>query len=348
MTRYRCAFTLIELLVVIAIVAILIGLLLPAVQKAREAAARMKCQNNLKQMCLAAHNFHDVNKHFPYGKSPSYPGVNPMARWSAHSQLLPYLEQNNVYHLLDFQFPPNMGDMQFDSTGCRPYTNPNGVNAACNTLISTFQCPSDPAPPTLLAPNGITYPGNNYWGNMGTTFMCDLGDSHPSTVAPGAVPDGIFYYASNVSIAQITDGTSTTAMFAEKLRSGGHYSLRTSMLLIPNQTTLVSTHQVCQALNAQTALSICDGVGICWALGETCCSLYNHVSTPNSLTCGGIPFPGSMVNMDMDVPPSSNHTNGVNVGLCDGSVHFVSNAISLPTWQALGTRNGGDVLGPDW
>jgi prepilin-type N-terminal cleavage/methylation domain-containing protein len=253
MTRYRCAFTLIELLVVIAIIAILIGLLLPAVQKVREAAARMKCQNNLKQMCLAAHNFHDVNKHFPYGKSPSYPGVNPMARWSAHSQLLPYLEQNNVYHLLDFQFPPNMGDMQFDSTGCRPYTNPNGVNAACNTLIPTFQCPSDPAPPTLLAPNGITYPGNNYWGNMGTTFMCDLGDSHPSTVAPGAVPDGIFYYASNVSIAQITDGTSTTAMFAEKLRSGGHYSLRTSMLLIPNQTTLVSTHQVCQALNAQTA-----------------------------------------------------------------------------------------------
>jgi prepilin-type N-terminal cleavage/methylation domain-containing protein/prepilin-type processing-associated H-X9-DG protein len=347
-TRRRSAFTLIELLVVIAIIAILMGLLLPAVQKVREAAARMKCQNNLKQMGLAAQNFHDVNKHFPYGKSPSYPGINPMARWSAHSQLLPYLEQNNVYNLLNFSFPPNMGDMQFDGTGCRPYTNPNGVNVACNTLIPTFQCPSDPAPPLVTAANGVTYPGNNYWGNMGTTFMCDLGDTNPSTVSPGAVPNGIFYFESNVSIAKITDGTSNTAMFAEKLRSGGRYSPRTSMLLIPNQTTLASTHAVCQGQDPNLAISICDGVGICWALGETCCSLYNHASTPNSLTCGGIPFPGSMVNMDMDVPATSMHTNGVNVGLCDGSVRYVSNAISLPTWQALGTRNGDEVLGSDW
>ncbi len=111
MTRSRSAFTLIELLVVIAIIAILIGLLLPAVQKVREVAARAQCQNNLKQLGLAAQMFHDVNKHFPYGKSPPYAGAPIYARWSAHSQLLPYIEQGNLYNLLNFSLPPNTGDM---------------------------------------------------------------------------------------------------------------------------------------------------------------------------------------------------------------------------------------------
>lgn len=117
MPRHRSAFTLIELLVVIAIIAILIGLLLPAVQKVRSAAARISCQNNLKQIGLAMQNYHDVNKCFPFGKGPSYAGAPGWARWSTHSLLLPYLEQGNVYNALNFAVPPNTGDMQCPQTG---------------------------------------------------------------------------------------------------------------------------------------------------------------------------------------------------------------------------------------
>jgi prepilin-type N-terminal cleavage/methylation domain-containing protein len=109
MTRSRSAFTLIELLVVIAILGVLIGLPLPAVQKVREAAARMSCQNNLKQIGLALHRFHEVNQHFPYGKSPSYPDAPGYARWSIHSQILPYLEQESVFNALNLNAPPNTG-----------------------------------------------------------------------------------------------------------------------------------------------------------------------------------------------------------------------------------------------
>jgi prepilin-type processing-associated H-X9-DG protein len=83
-------------------------------------------------------------------------------------------------------------------------------------------------------------------------------------------------------------------------------------------------------------------------MGEMCCSTYNHVSTPNTLTCAGTPFPGTMANMAMDVPASSKHTGGVNVLMCDGDVRFINNGISLPTWRAVGTRNGGDIPGSDF
>lgn len=343
--RRRSAFTLVELLVVIAIIGILIGLLLPAVQKIRAAAARTECGNNLKQIGLALHVYHDVYKHFPYGKSPSYPSSGSWARWSTHSQILPFLEQDNLYKQLDFSLPPYVG--QDSTNGCY---NPPNANVACHTQLKVFHCPAESAPYAIMGSDGILYPGNNYCGNQGTTFMCDQGDGPAlqSTVAPTARADGVFYNQSQVKFASITDGTSNTVMFSEHLRSPGRFDPRVSMFMMPETYTLEETHTVCQGLDPYTTPTICDSYGNCWAWGETCCTIYNHVSTPNSRTCGAIPFPGSQVNMAMDVPASSNHPNGVNVVLCDGSVRYVSNAISLATWRALGTRDAGDIPGSDW
>jgi prepilin-type processing-associated H-X9-DG protein len=172
-----------------------------------------------------------------------------------------------------------------------------------------------------------------------------------STIAPSETPNGVFYRESQVTFAAISDGTSQTAMFSEHLRGGrlGVNPRGTNVIfLIPNQSTLAGTFQTCQSVNPQTGLLMCLDMGECWAMGEDCCTQYNHVSTPNTLFCGGAGFPGGMTNMCMDSPPSSGHTGGVNVLFCDGSVHFVADAVSLGTWQAMGTRNTGDILGSDY
>ena len=160
------------------------------------------------------------------------------------------------------------------------------------------------------------------------------------------VPQGAFYYGSQVRIADVTDGTSNTAFFSEKFRGQGTPNFKTDMLIMPNQATLLATYQTCAAIPAGSP-PLTSVQGISWSLADMCCTTYNHVSTPNTTTCAGFPFTGGMVNMSMQVPPSSRHSGGVNMLFGDGTVRFVKNAVSLITWRALGTRNGGEVISSD-
>ncbi len=349
MRTRRTAFTLIELLVVIAIIAVLIALLLPAVQAAREAARRAQCTNNFKQIGLAIHNYLSTYNVLPFGKGPSYnqiiPGTAFYARWSSHSQLLAFIEQGVLFNSINFSLAPETPGMAGDVPFMPPYQNTNRENATCSrTQIGVFLCPSDGAPPVA------GWPGcNSYLGNM-QTWACDLGDNNPSTVAPSEAPHGIFYYLSAVSLARVTDGTSNTAFFSEKIRGNGmrDADARSDSIVTASPTSLNATYQTCMSTPPLTATRLTHVQGASWVMGEMCCTQYNHVSTPNTATCAGLGFANaSMANMPMQVPPSSQHPGGVNVLFGDGTVRFVKNSVSLLTWRALGTRDGGETLSSD-
>ncbi len=305
----RSGFTLIELLVVIAIIAILIGLLLPAVQKVREAAARMKCQNNLKQIGLAAHNYHDANFRFPSGGLP--PTAVSGSQFSALTQMLPYLEQDNVYKIVDFSRPPQ-----------DPLND-----AARNVIISTFRCPSDVESP-LPALGGAT----NYLPNTGTL---------PNFVIPGqGLFNGMFYVNAWVKFGDIADGTSNTAFYSERRLadgSNGVVSPIEDVFFHPgNPATADEAFAICQSVDINNlANQFPLFMGAPWLHHQ---QRYQHISPPNGRSCGFFVVGKSTM------PPSSRHSGGVNVVFGDGGVRFVRDGVDLLTWRGMGTRSGGEVL----
>ncbi len=339
MTSRRSAFTLVELLVVIAIIGVLVALLLPAVQAAREAARRTQCVNNLKQIGLALHNYHDVHQVLPFGKGASYAGSPVYARWSAHALILPFIEQSNLQGTINFNFPPETPGMEGVINFMPAYQTPGRVNSVpSRSRIPGFLCPSD------ISPAG-DWPGqNNYVGNQGS-WLCDRSDSPAAAtdVSPGETQPGMLYFLSKVRMADVLDGLSNTVLFSEKLRGNGTPKARTDLFVIPNQTSLDSTYQTCTTLNTATATPLTSKWGFSWVMGENCCTLYNHVSTPNTVSCAGFPFPGSMTNMSMQVSASSYHPGGVNVAMGDGSIRFCPNTVTLQVWRAVGTRAGGEA-----
>ena len=342
MKRLRPGFTLIELLVVIAIIAVLVAMLLPAVQQAREAARRSQCKNNLKQIGLGIANYESTYTCLPFGKGLNYPaaGGPVYARWSLQSMILPYIDQQPLYNALNFSYPPDTPGMG-GVVAFMPAYSTNGVNTvACQTKIPMFLCPSDGDV------SSSWQGGNNYVGNQGS-WLCDLGTAAPalSTTAPTELNHGVFFYLSKIRAASVTDGMSNTVFFSEKIRGQGSPNPISDLFVMPTQTTLAATYSTCIATNPKTATPLTSVWGATWVMGENCCTLYNHVSTPNTISCAGTGFPGSMTNMAMQVTANSRHTGGVHVMMGDGSVRFAASSINLSLWQGLGTRDGGEVTG---
>jgi prepilin-type N-terminal cleavage/methylation domain-containing protein/prepilin-type processing-associated H-X9-DG protein len=322
--RKPAAFTLIELLVVIAIIAILIGLLVPAVQKVREAAARAQCQNNLKQIGLAIHGFHDTYKKFPVGAHD-----DDNRSWCWRTWILPHIEQGPLYSKMvaaGMWVPPNMGDgangANVDGIANSEIgTSPAALRNLAKNKLPIYMCPSD----TLPDFDNDGYAKANYCGNIGTRFQINNTTAMNVTGcapgnAKGNLQSGVFLFANDnnntwaTKMASILDGTSNTFFVGEV-----------------SDTQNVNGNSI---NNARYPI---------WASGN------------DEGSCNGIENAGAVFRMADDVyflnrktgnqsnaSFGSRHSGGANFLMGDGSVRFVPDSISATIYRAAATRQGGE------
>jgi prepilin-type N-terminal cleavage/methylation domain-containing protein/prepilin-type processing-associated H-X9-DG protein len=332
-TVQRRAFTLIELLVVIAIIAILIGLLLPAVQKVRAAAARAKCMNNLKQLGLASHGYHDSEKFFP-------PVSVPITGASMLVTLLPHLEQKAAFDLINPTVSISTHSLNYPVRIAQP---------------PTYLCPADPSSGSftdtgVAVPMGVTpepVGKTNYYGNVGTIGM--FTEVALGVTARPLKRSGMFGLGAKVNMAAITDGTSSTVIFAEVKRGANLSNDLLNVTTVPNATWGTSTTLFTQAinLNNDTPTPACNTptattrvTGLKYYSNIPIATLYTHTVPPNynALDCSDQLF------TQFHLASRSYHGGGVNVAFADGSVKFIRDSIDPNTWKAIGTRSGEETV----
>jgi type II secretory pathway pseudopilin PulG len=306
--------------VVIAIIGVLVSLLLPAIQAAREAARRSSCTNNLRQLGIALQNCHDSKGHLPPGR-----GGPPPQIFSPQAYLLPYVEEGSIEGMIDFNQAPTtvvVGGVPFSGAANQP---------AASQVVPVLTCPSDPERGRV---SGSTFGATNYAANAGSGAV-------DGSIAKA---DGVFFFESHVGFKNITDGTTHTVAFSERpLGDGVEYASPN----LPGQLTgiyvleLFNTSSVTEANCQQpTNGSWYEIRGAKWILGNYGNTLYNHHYTPNApqWDCMNLPQQKGFLTA------RSNHFGGVNVGLCDGSVQFLADNIDLQVWRAIATRAGEEVV----
>jgi len=339
--RHRRGFTLIELLVVIAIIAVLIALLLPAVQAAREAARRSQCVNNLKQIGLAMHNYASATEVFPPAKiwsgscNYSNGGVGRVLNHTAFTMVLNYIEQSALYNAYNFSQTSSNSAWETSMTdGGAPNTNLIGDQSVNTTvvgsLVSSYVCPSDVQPVVNNVSGTSSYAmaqamRSNYLVNASryTDYNCPGGLQKG---LPNPALRGAFFSDISTSLANIIDGSSNTFMAGESLQGTGHYS--TSYGPYWGAGTHTSTHGRIE--------------------GPTSTPAYQVAFAPNGGS--GTLYPTASLairNKPYAWAFSSQHPGGVNMVMCDGSVRFVKNSVSIYTWGGAATIAGGEIISGD-
>ena len=327
-SREERAFTLIELLVVIAIIAVLIGLLLPAVQAAREAARRMQCRNNLKQIGLALHGYHGVWLGFP----PAYLAPDALrpnrpvtdfeigSGWAWGTLILPFLEQRPVYDAANFDY----------SFGSADGTNPRGIlglsvnRTVMKTSVSMFLCPSAGGGE---GPIDLGYDSAHVFGSPGH-YIASAGWMNSSEYQ--ITGTGVLYPNSRVAIGDVSDGTSATLMIGERSRN------------------LADAAWSGVLWSYSTPAPLCTKVG--WPV-KSCVGvmflLMGRTGPASDIVSGSIPGGNSLDHEAGADGFASLHPGGCQFLLCDGSVRFMKETLVPQVFRALASRAGGEIIGAD-